>query len=408
MELERFLIKEGLYDPGIFKAFFLAGGPGSGKTYVNQRITPGLGLKNVNSDIAFENALKKAGLSLDMPPSEEEKRDIVRAKAKRLTGKQLTMYLRNKLGLVIDSTARDFAKIEVAKAALTRNGYDSYCIFVNTSLDVAMARNAARERTVPVDIVKKNHEEVQQNIGKLQRLFGMKNFIVIDNNKANDKILDKAYKMIKKLVKQPVSSYYAKKWMRQELEKKQAAFEARNYAQEYERYHKRPEQIARRSSRNKARRVMGDKVVKGLDVGHKDNDPMNNDPKNLRNEDPKVNRREPRLRDRDITKENKMSEEDFYDPITEACWTGFKQVGMKTKNGKQVPNCVPIKDAKIKESFREFAENAPNTADAMKRYKAGKAGFTDKAHLKAKGLIPRADGEKKKSDKYKWKSLMSY
>ena len=36
----------------------------------------------------------------------------------------------------------------------------------------------------------------------------------------------------------------------------------------------------------------------------------------------------------------------------------------------------------------------------MKRYKSGKAGF-DIAHLKAKGLIPRADGEKKKSDKYK-------
>ena len=43
----------------------------------------------------------------------------------------------------------------------------------------------------------------------------------------------------------------------------------------------------------------------------------------------------------------------------------------------------------------------PNTADAMKRYRAGKAGFTDKAHLKAKGLIPRADGTKRKSDKYK-------
>ena len=46
-------------------------------------------------------------------------------------------------------------------------------------------------------------------------------------------------------------------------------------------------------------------------------------------------------------------------------------------------------------------EKAPNTADAMKRYKAGKAGFTDKAHLKAKGLIPRSDGTKKVSDKYK-------
>ena len=46
-------------------------------------------------------------------------------------------------------------------------------------------------------------------------------------------------------------------------------------------------------------------------------------------------------------------------------------------------------------------ENAPDTADAMARYKAGKAGFTDKAHLKAKGLIARADGTKRKSDKYK-------
>ena len=42
----------------------------------------------------------------------------------------------------------------------------------------------------------------------------------------------------------------------------------------------------------------------------------------------------------------------------------------------------------------------PNTRDAMKRYRAGKAGFTDKAHLKAKGLIPRADGTKKKSPQY--------
>ena len=53
--------------------------------------------------------------------------------------------------------------------------------------------------------------------------------------------------------------------------------------------------------------------------------------------------------------------------------------------------------------FEEDAlkEKAPNTADAMKRYKAGKAGFTDKAHLKAKGLIARSDGKKRKSDKYK-------
>jgi hypothetical protein len=72
----------------------------------------------------------------------------------------------------------------------------------------------------------------------------------------------------------------------------------RNYAKEYANYQGTPEQIARRSSRNKARRAMGDKVVKGMDVGHADNDPMNNDPKNLRMEKPSDNRREPRLREK--------------------------------------------------------------------------------------------------------------
>ena len=73
----------------------------------------------------------------------------------------------------------------------------------------------------------------------------------------------------------------------------------RNYRKEYDNYHSRPEQIANRSSRNSARRIMGDKAVKGMDVGHKDNNPLNNDPKNLQMEDPSENRREPRLRDMD-------------------------------------------------------------------------------------------------------------
>jgi len=75
------------------------------------------------------------------------------------------------------------------------------------------------------------------------------------------------------------------------------ALNERNYRKEYDNYHSRPEQVANRSSRNKARRVMGDKAVKGMDVGHADNNPLNNDPKNLRNEDPSTNRREPRLRE---------------------------------------------------------------------------------------------------------------
>jgi hypothetical protein len=61
-----------------------------------------------------------------------------------------------------------------------------------------------------------------------------------------------------------------------------------------------------------------------------------------------------------------------------------------------------VKEEELKD-FEEdvLGESSPNTADAMQRYKAGKAGFTDKAHLKAKGLIPRSDGKKRVSDKYK-------
>ena len=81
------------------------------------------------------------------------------------------------------------------------------------------------------------------------------------------------------------------------FEKKGYVLAERNYRKEYDNYQGTPEQIARRSSRNKARRVMGDKAKIGMDVGHRDNDPMNNDPKNLKNEDPSKNRREPRLRE---------------------------------------------------------------------------------------------------------------
>ena len=75
---------------------------------------------------------------------------------------------------------------------------------------------------------------------------------------------------------------------------------------------------------------------------------------------------------------------------------------MRKPGTKGAPKASDFKTARGEsKTFKQWLEAAPNTADAMKRYKAGKAGFTDKAHLKAKGLIPRADGTKKVSDKYK-------
>ena len=135
-------LQEGLYDPNIFKAFFLAGGPGSGKSYVAGKATSGSGLKSVNSDDAFEHMLNKAGLSLKMPPEETEPRDVVRGKAKDITTRMEKNFIEGRLGLIIDGTGRDVDKILGQKAKLDELGYDTYMIFVNTSLDVALQRNA--------------------------------------------------------------------------------------------------------------------------------------------------------------------------------------------------------------------------------------------------------------------------
>ena len=76
------ILAEGVYDPGIFKAFFLAGGPGSGKTFVTKTAFAGTGLKVVNSDTLLERGMKKANLSLKMPDEEEYFRNVVRQRAK--------------------------------------------------------------------------------------------------------------------------------------------------------------------------------------------------------------------------------------------------------------------------------------------------------------------------------------
>ena len=75
--------------------------------------------------------------------------------------------------------------------------------------------------------------------------------------------------------------------------------EERDYKKEYENYHSSPEQIKRRAKRNEARRILKNrKGIKGKDVHHKDNNPMNNDKSNLSIVSQNYNRKEPRLREK--------------------------------------------------------------------------------------------------------------
>ena len=216
-------ITEGVYDPNIFKAFFLAGGPGSGKSWVSERTLSGMGLKVINSDNAFSRALEKEKMSLNMATTntkEIARRDEIRAKAKARTGVQLKLALEGRLGLILDSTARDVGRIESEANTMRHIGYDVHMVFVNTSLEVALKRNQMRPRKVPDAIVISNHKQVQQNIGKLQNLFGTSNFIIVDNNKVAEDVNPKVYKAIRRMVTKKPTSYQAISWIKRELQKK--------------------------------------------------------------------------------------------------------------------------------------------------------------------------------------------
>ena len=212
-------LQEGVYDPNIFKAFFLAGGPGSGKSYVVRKTTGGTGLKVVNSDNAFEKLLKDANLSLKMPDSETDARTPVRDRAKEITKKQKANYLEGRLGLVVDGTGHQFEKIVRQSNDLRQLGYDTHMIFVNTSLDVALERNAKRSRSVPESIVIKSWKEVQANIGKFNNHF-KQNLIIVDNNKPDEDIIQAVYKRIQGLLKKKITNTRAKAWIEKELAQK--------------------------------------------------------------------------------------------------------------------------------------------------------------------------------------------
>jgi hypothetical protein len=119
--------------------------------------------------------------------------------------------------VIFDGTGEDFEKIKGLKEKCEALGYDTYMLFVNTSLEIALQRNAKRARTVKPDIVEKSWRNVQANIGKFQNLFGTGNMIVVDNDTFNEDVLNKVWKRIKGLMNQPIKNPIGKKWVKDEL-----------------------------------------------------------------------------------------------------------------------------------------------------------------------------------------------
>ena len=206
---------EGVNDPAIFKAVFLAGGPGSGKSFiVGKTALTALGFKVVNSDPVFENALRKAGLTTSPEDIWSPKGQEIRGRAKEVTKSMMENYINGRLGLVIDGTGKDADKISKQKDMLEKLGYETAMIFVNTDLDTAIERDKMRARTVGAQEVSKMWKGVQSNMGRFQSMFGNKMFL-IDNSIGSDFESHslRVYKQMNRWANTSPKTQAAKKWI---------------------------------------------------------------------------------------------------------------------------------------------------------------------------------------------------
>lgn len=227
------IITEGVDDPGILKCVFLAGGPGSGKSYTAKEIfgvgksdlasVSSGGLKLISSDVAFEQALKKNGINpkdlADIQKNDPnfwafiagEEGDSIRNRAKQVTQKQQAFYEAGRLGMIIDGTGDEVLKIRNKKNKAEQLGYDCYMVFVNTSLEVALRRNAERSRSLPDSLVRDIWSKCQENMGKFQGMFG-NNFIIVDNTEYQP-VSKSVQKQVDSFLRKPVQNPIGKKWI---------------------------------------------------------------------------------------------------------------------------------------------------------------------------------------------------
>ena len=212
-------LDEGPNDPHIFKAVFMAGGPGSGKSYVAGKMLGSSGLKTVNSDEIYEYLAHKKQMDLGDPEVVgSPEGQAVRNRAKELTQKRRSGYIHGRLGLVIDGTGKDVEKVKKDSEALKSLGYDTMMIMVNTSLEQATRLNKQRARRIPDEMVRDMWNTVQQNLMQFQQVFGAANFHVVDNtmgqeNKEREENFRQVYRNVQKFLNSPPSSRQAKAWL---------------------------------------------------------------------------------------------------------------------------------------------------------------------------------------------------
>ena len=219
-------LSEGRHDPSIFKAVFMAGAPGAGKSFVAESMAlPGqLGYKEINSDMEFTRYMKQAGLTDDkgaviLNPKQEYERNVVRTVAKRHTKAKQGHAMVGRLGLLIDGTGANSSKVLTQKQTLEALGYETAMIYVKLGLEGSIEsdkqRGAVGGRSIGPELVTAKYNELEKSLKQLKRSFG-KMFFEIDNSvrERTPVLIKKVENIIKKWSKKLQNNKAAKAWIK--------------------------------------------------------------------------------------------------------------------------------------------------------------------------------------------------
>lgn len=346
-------LNEGIFDPATHTAIFLAGGPGSGKDFVMSRTLHGHGLTEINSDNALEHLMNKQGLDMKMPENQKAERDLVRGRAKNITREKQRLALAGRKGVIINGTADDPEKIATIKGQLENLGYKTMMLHVHTTDKVSRERNNLRGvlggRSVPEKIRSEKWHASKKAMPKYKKMFGDENIIHVDNS--DD------YNLL------PAEQKAAKDNEHNEIFKRVRQFTSTPVET--------PQAKAWEVSELSRRGIQKFNRTKPITFSARLQQ-MQEEAKKMKGPDP--------------------------------CWKGYEMVGKKKKNGREVPNCVPVKEETpnqykqngVDKDFEDFfmGEDSPSkrefgTTSLRKRY----AGMTPgQESLAQEEILPPAPG----------------
>lgn len=225
---KEYLMTESINDKGLFKAIFVVGLPGAGKSYTISQVNGAVKPRIVNSDIALEFLAKKRKMAAN-----KENWPKFRDSTKKITSMRLKQYINGMLPLFIDGTSNDISNIMSRVGILKSIGYDVGMVYVDIKVEYALKNAASREekigREVTPEFIAQVEAETHENRKEFEREFSgttgggeAKFYKTVDNNPGefNNAAIMKIFKEVQGFYSEDVENPTGKRALKELTETK--------------------------------------------------------------------------------------------------------------------------------------------------------------------------------------------